>query len=145
MNIKVLTLEGLDSIYPTQGFHKLMLGLKMLPSYLPESYDDFLGRIEVMDESDQEKMIREALKFVRLDQDEIMDIIKWALDPNGVRYSKENTKNLSADQLIEIMTAVCKEVAKAHKITLISEDEKKNLKISQSTSEKLSLNTPASH
>lgn len=145
MTIKVLTLEGLDSIYPTQGFHKLMLGLKMLPAYLSESYDVFLSRLEGMDEADQEKMIREAIKFVRLDAEEIMDIIKWAVDANGVKYCKENVKNLSPQKLSDIMTAVCLEVAKAHKINLVSDAEKKNLKISRSTSEEHSSNTQISH
>ncbi len=143
--IKVLTLEGIESVYPVQGFHKLMFGLKMLPSYLSESYSDFFSRIDLMDEEGQEKMIREALRFVRLDGEEIMDLLRWATDQNGVRYSKDNTKNLTPDQINDIITAVCMEVSRAHKVSFVSEDEKKNLKISPLTYEKRFSNTPISH
>lgn len=145
MSIKVVTLEGLDSYYPCQGYYKLMFGLNMLPAYLGMSTATFLETIDKMDEADQEKMIREAIRLVRLEPEEVMDIIKWACDANGVRYSKENTKNLTPQFIIDILTAVCLEVAKAHKIDLISDREKKKLKISPLTSDTPLQNIQPSH
>lgn len=143
--IKVLTIEGLDCIHACQAFHKLMLGLKMLPAYGGYTYEEFFSMIDAMPEADQEKMVREAVAFVKLDADELMDVLKWAQDPNGVRYSKENTKSLKPKDIHEIITAVCMVIARDHRINFVSEDEKKNLKISPSTSEKSSQSTLTSH
>lgn len=143
--IKVLTIEGLDCIHACQAFHKLMFGLKMLPAYGGYTYEEFFSMIDAMSEADQEKMIREAIAFVKLENDELMDVVKWACDANGVRYSKENVKSLKPQDIHEILTAVCMVIAKEHRINFVSEDEKKNLKISQSTSEKSSQSTQTSH
>ncbi len=143
--IKVKTIQGMDSIYAVQAFHKLMLGLKMLPSYFNETYEAFFARIDEMSESDQEKMIREALAFVKLDQDEILDLMNWALDPNGVPYSKESRTSLKPGDIHEVLTAVCKVIAKDHKINFVTEAEKKNLKISPLISEEYSTSTQISH
>jgi hypothetical protein len=143
--IKVKTLEGIDSFYATQGFHKLMFGLKCLPTYLGESYEEFFDRIDQMDEADQEKMIRQAAVFVKLEPDEQSDVMKWALDANGVPYTKENSRSLKPSEIHEIIVAVCKVIARDHKINFISNSEKKNLKISQSTSDKSLPSIQASH
>jgi hypothetical protein len=143
--MKVLELKGLNSLYAAQVFHKLMLGLKMLPAYLSESYKDFYDRIDSMEEKDQETMIREAVMFIKLYDDELLDVLRFATDANGVAYGKENSKNLTPAEIHECVVAVCLRIAQEHKINLVSEDEKKNLKISRSTSEKPSTSTPIQH
>jgi hypothetical protein len=130
--MKVLELKGLNSLYAAQAFHKLMLGLKMLPAYLGESYKDFYDKLDAMSPEDQETMIREAIVFVKLDEDEQLDLLRFSCDVNGVPFGKENSKNLSPEQIHEHMVSVCLEIAQAHKINLVSKTEKKNLKISQS-------------
>lgn len=123
--IKVLELRGYKSLKALNAYHTLMLGLKMLPSYMGESYEEFYQRVEEMPAADQEKMIREAVLFVELQQEEVESIVAFCTDVNGVPYSKENIKNLGPGQLVEMIVAVCVEMSKI-KVNFVSESEKKN-------------------
>ncbi len=123
--MNVLKIEGLDSYWALQSFNKLFLGLKMLPAYLTESYEEFFSKIDDLPEDDKLKMIREAVMFVPLDADEIMALAKFCTDKNGIRYTRENMKSLSPDVINEIIVSVCTEIAKI-KVTYVTETEKKN-------------------
>lgn len=124
--MKLLPLQGINSFYAAQAVHKLILGLKMLPAYVGESYEAFLHRLDQLPAGDQETMIREAATFVKLETDEMLDLCQFAADPNGVPYGEPSLKNAKPELIHEIIVAVSMEVLKAHKIRLISEDEKKN-------------------
>lgn len=126
--MKVTGLQGYRGYRAFTAFHKLMLGLKMLPSYMGESYEDFFSRVSEMDEAGQETLIREAAIFVDLESDEFESLMKCATDPNGIPFTSANIPNLKPDQVHEIIVAVCKEIAKI-KIDLVSDKEKKNLKV----------------
>jgi hypothetical protein len=75
-------------------------------------------------------MIREAVLFVELDEDEVKSLICFCTDKNGVPYTEENLKSLSPADLVEIIVAVSVQISKI-KIDFVSEKEKKNLKISR--------------
>lgn len=123
--MKTLPLIGYKSLRALNTFHTLMLGLKMLPSYGAERYEAFFAKIDQMPPDDQEKLIREAVLFVELQKEEVEALACFCTDANGVPYSSENLKSLSAGQIFEIVVAVCQEVAKI-KVNFVSEDEKKN-------------------
>jgi hypothetical protein len=123
--MKVLELKGYKSLRALNAFNALMLGLKMLPAYMGEDYETFLKRVHEMSPEDQKKMIREAAMFVELQKEEVEAIICFCSDKNGVPYTSENLKSIGPDQLIEIITSVCFEIAQI-KIDFISEAEKKN-------------------
>jgi hypothetical protein len=123
--IKVLELKGYKSLRALNAFHALMLGLKMLPSYMGETYEDFFARINKMPHDDQLKLIREAAIFVELQKEELEALISFSADPNGVPYQAENLKNLGPGQLVDIIVAVCGEIAKIN-IDFVSDTEKKN-------------------
>lgn len=128
--MKILDLKGYKSLRALNAFHTLMLGLKMLPAYMGEQYEDFYARIEEMPPADQEKMIREAVMFVELQKEEVEALAGFCADPNGVPYSAENLKSVGPDKIVEIVVAVCMKIAEI-KIHLVTPAEKKNLKISQ--------------
>jgi hypothetical protein len=130
--MRVLELKGYKSLKALNAFHTLMLGLKMLPAYCGESYEDFFAKIETLPEASQEKLIREAALFVELQKDEVESLICFCTDANGVPYTAENLKSLGPDELHECIVQVCLAISKI-KINFVSESEKKNLKISQST------------
>ena len=123
--IQVLELKGYKSLRAMNAFHALMLGLKMLPSYMGESYEEFFLRIQSMPPEDQMKMIREAALFVELQKEEVEALICFSADKNGVPYVSENLKGLKPDQILEIIIAVCFEISKI-KIDFVSDSEKKN-------------------
>lgn len=123
--MKVLELKGYKSLRALNVFHSLMLGLKMLPAYMGETYEDFYDRISKMDAASQEKLIREAALFVEIQKDELEALISFCADANGVPYSAENMKNLGPKDIHEMIVAVCLQIAKI-KIDLVSDSEKKN-------------------
>lgn len=114
----------MNSLRVLNAFNALMLGLKMLPVYLSESYEDFLGRIHDMPPEDQEKMIREAVHFVQLQRDELEAIMGFAVDANGAPYCAASLKTIDAKDLVDGVVAVCMMIAKM-KIDLVSDHEKK--------------------
>lgn len=123
--MKVLELKGFKSLKALNVFHSLMLGLKMLPSYASEGYEEFFERVQKMPPHDQEKLIREAVLFVNLERDEVEALTAFVADANGVPYGPENLKSMGPDQIFEMIVAVSLEVAKI-KIDFVTETEKKN-------------------
>lgn len=127
---QVLELRGYKSLRALNAFNALMLGLKMVPAYMGESFEDFLNRISGMAEADQEKMVREAAMLVELQKEEVEAIVCFCTDKNGVPYEAANLKNLSPKELIEVIVAVCMEIAKM-KIDFVTPNEKKKSETSQ--------------
>ncbi len=123
--IKVLELKGLKSLRALNAFNVLLLGLKMLPAYMGESYEDFLARVQAMPEKDQRMLLKEAALFVELEKDEVEALMGFVVDGNGVPFGPENIKNLGPDKLVEAIVEVCFQISKI-KIDLVTENEKKN-------------------
>lgn len=123
--MKVAKLKGLDSYYACQAYNKLVLGLKMLPAYYHEDYTTFVDRISKMPFEDQEKVLREAAIFVKLDPEEFMSMAKFTCDANGVPFDSSNVNNLTPDMIHEIIVAVSLEILKIP-VRLIPEAQKKN-------------------
>jgi hypothetical protein len=123
---KVRELRGIPAFHAFQAFQKVMLGLKMLPAYAAEGFEEFYARVEKMPFSDQETLIREAVALgMKLDPEEIMDLLQFVEDPNGICYGPAQIKSLDPPGLHEALVAVCCELAKL-KINLVSQAEKKN-------------------
>lgn len=139
---KVLPLKGYKSLRALNAFHALLLGLKMLPMYIAEDYETFYSAFKDKTEDEKEKFLRQAVVFVQLEQDEVEALITFVTDQNGVPYSAVNLKNLSLDELHEVIISVCMEIGRI-KIDLVSEDEKKNSGNSQLMSVGSSLSIPS--
>lgn len=122
---RVLEIKGLKSLRALNVFHTLVLGVKMLPSYLSEGYEEFCTRIQSLPEADQRKILTEAAIFVKLDPDEVEAILGFVTDQNGVSYQPANFGNLKPDEIVECIVEVALQIAKI-KIDLVSADEKKN-------------------
>lgn len=123
--MQVLELTGYKSLRAFNGFHSLMLGMKMLPMYAHETYEDFFARVEEMSETDQERLIRQAILFVELSKDEVEAIVSFCVDPNGAPYQSANLKHAKPDQIHSMIVAVCLEILKI-KVSMVSSAEKKN-------------------
>lgn len=125
MTVNVLPIEGPDSYWALQAYMKLLFGLKMLPMYMGEQFEEFLERVEAMELEDRKKILREAVLMVTLDREELMALVRFAADENGVPFTKENTKRLAGDQFLEIVQAVVEAIASI-KINFLTKSEKKN-------------------
>lgn len=123
--MQVLELKGFKSLRALNAFNALLLGLKMLPAYMHEDYETFYTRVKSLGEDEQKKLLKEAAMFVELSKEEVEALVCFVADKNGVPYQAANIKNLSPDQLIDVIVAVCFEISKI-KIDLVTESEKKN-------------------
>jgi hypothetical protein len=138
--MEVSPLIGTRSLTAMRAFHTLMLGMKMLPMNSNKGYEDFFDEFQDLEESEQEKFIRQAALFVELGKDEVEALASFCKDKNGISYQPANIKNLSPDQLIDIIVAVCMKIGQI-RITSVTDAEKKKLRISQSISDSTSPNT----
>lgn len=134
---KVLPIQGYKSLRVLNGFNALLLGLKMLPAYASLPYEEFYMAFEELEDAGKESLIREAVMFVKLEEEEVEAMISFCSDPNGVPYSKANVRNLKPDELHACIVSVCLELSR-FKIDIVSESEKKNYRTSQSTFERRS-------
>lgn len=132
--MNILPLKGYKSLRALNGFHALLLGLKMLPAYILEDYETFYSSFSEKSDAQKEKLLKEAVMFVQLGQDEVEALISFATDKNGIPYTAVNMKNLSVGQMFDIIVAVCMEIGRI-KVDLVSEAEKKNSEGSPSMSE----------
>lgn len=128
--ITVLELKGYKSLRALNAYNTLLLGLKMLPAYMAETYEVFLNRLSEMPEGDQLKMFREAAMFVELSKEEVEAIVGFCADKHGVPYEAANLKNLDPKIMIDMIVAVCGAIAKM-KIDFVTPNEKKKFETSQ--------------
>ena len=119
MSRKVLPLKGYKALRALNAFHALLLGLKMLPAYIGETYDNFYASFATKTDGEKEKLLREAAVFVQLAQDEIEALISFTTDKNGIPFSSVNVGNLAVDEIHECIVAVCMEIGRI-KISLVS-------------------------
>lgn len=126
--MKLLELRGPNSADAMTAFVQMMYGSFMFSGARMhcESPLEFLEMIDNMPESDQEKVLKEAILFVGIESKEIPLLSRFATDDNGVPYTNENMKSLKPNEIHAIILAVCKELVKALDITFISDSEKKN-------------------
>ena len=123
--MKILPLKGYRALKALNAFNALLLGLKMLPIHLEKSYVEFFEGFKSKTDAEKETMIRQAVAFVPLNDDEIEALVSFTVDSNGIAYSKVNVNNLGVQELHEIIVAVCMAIGRI-KIDLVTEEEKKN-------------------
>jgi uncharacterized metal-binding protein len=116
------------------AFHALLLGVKMLPAYAAISYEEFFESFKDMGEAQKETLLREAVAFVELSEEEVEAILSFCCDANGVPYSAVNIKNLNPGAIHECIVAVCMEMGKI-RVEIVSAEEKKSFRNGQSISE----------
>ncbi len=138
---QVLELKGFKSLRALNGFHALMLGMKMLPMHAVKSYEKFFAEFQELPDDEKKTMIREAALFVELTKEEVEALASFCTDKNGIPYSAVNINNLNPGEIIEVIVAVCFEIGQI-KIDLVTQDEKKKSLTTLSTLENISPDIP---
>lgn len=122
---QVSPLVGLKSYAAMNALHALLLGFKMIPMYQHLSYEEFFPMIEEKNDAGRETVFREAALLVPLSADQIEAFTAFCKDKNGVPYGSANLKNAGPGEIHEMIVSVCMELSRI-KVTLVTEDEKKN-------------------
>ena len=123
--MRVRELRGYKSLRALNAYSALILGMKMLPAYMGESYEEFLAKVEAMPEADQRRLFTEGASFVELTKEELEAMGAFVEDKNGVPYSAENIKNLKPTELVSMIVEVAMAMVQ-FKVDFVSNTEKKN-------------------
>lgn len=133
MSLKLLPLQGWKSLVALNGFHSMLLGVKMLPLYQEVGYEEFFMLFKDMSPEQQEKILRQGVAFVQMKQDEVEAILSFVVDANGIPFS-DNLRLLKPGAIVEGLIAVAMEFGRIE-VGILSEDEKKKFPTSASTSD----------
>lgn len=128
MIFKVAEIRGLKGLRALNGVHTLLIGVKMQPSYIGMSYEDFHELISQMPNVEKEKILRLGANLVQLEPSEVEAMLHFVSDPNGIPYSAANIDNLKPDEIVEAIVAVGMKISE-FRVTLVTESEKKNLEM----------------
>lgn len=125
MSVKVKELRGLESVWALNAYHTLVRGLAIEQACMGQEMDVTFAKFEALDAAGKERELRRAFSLVNLPEEDMQNLLLFALDANGIPYGKRTLKNIGPADLIEAMVAVCLEIAK---ITprVCPEDVKKN-------------------
>lgn len=101
-------LRGLKSPAGFQVLYTLLIGYYTVPTFEKElDFDKFIKNFEQMPREQKREVLAKAVCIVPLKEEEYLNVLCFAKDPNGIEYSKENVENLSYDEIMEIVIEVC--------------------------------------
>lgn len=105
-------LKGIRSVRVMQITSMLMLGLLMLPINMNKKFDDFYTEILEYDESAQRKVLEDAIRFVELKDEELLAVMGFCKDANGLQIDKTNISNYNPAEIMDMVVEVCLQVFK---------------------------------
>lgn len=105
-------LKGIKSVRVMQITSMLMLGLLMLPINMNKKFDDFYSEILEYDEAAQRKVLEDAIRFVELKDEELLAVMGFCKDANGVQIDKSNIGNYNPAEIMDMVVEVCLQVFK---------------------------------
>ena len=124
--IQTKTVEGPTSHRVYNAYCALVLGLHYMPVNTQNlHYEEFLQSVESMSPEDQAKCFRQAARLTNLEKEDLLAMLSFCVDKNGISYSPANINNLNPKMIVEMIVAVCMQIA-GMKVDLVSESEKKN-------------------
>lgn len=109
--IKVKELRGLESVWALNAFHTLVRGLAIEQACFGQEMDETFAKFEALDAAGKERELRRAFTLVNLPEEDMKNLLLFALDANGIPYGTRKLKDIGPVELIDAMTAVCLEIA----------------------------------
>ena len=106
-------LRGLKSPAGFNVLYKLLIGSYTATPLLREqikTLNEHIEAFEALDKEQKSQHIREALKYCELEQNEILVLLSFCKDANGVEFSKSNINNLTHLEILNL----CAEVLEAY-------------------------------
>lgn len=124
-NVKLLPLRGLKSVHALCSFNALLFGLHCTPEHAGKSEEEFYNWWDALSHSDKEKYIVYAIGLCKLSEEEMLDLLAFCADANGIPLGRENITSAKPDYIVECIKTVCMAIADI-KLKSIGENLKKN-------------------
>lgn len=78
-----------------------------------QDWEKFLSWLDTQTEEQMTRLFKVGVVYgVKLDQDEILDLLAYCKDKNGITITRENLNSIPVDELIASMVSVCMELNK---------------------------------
>lgn len=121
----VSELKGIKSVKVLNVLCTLLYGYYLLPTNSSKKYEEFVESFEMAEINEKKEILYKAMLCVDMPQDDVLALMSFCKDANGVQYSDVNSKNLNPKEIIDICIDVLLEVSKI-KLFSLTEEQKKN-------------------
>lgn len=124
--MSVKELRGLKSVYAVNALYNLVFGLAAEQAHLGQDFETTFAKFEALDPKGQREQLAHAFKVVNLPVEDMLNLLSFALDANGVPYDEARAQKMKPDELMNAMLEVACKVAQTIKPRSISDNAKKN-------------------
>lgn len=101
-------LRGIKTPAAFQVLFTLLLGYFQVPVLNQMiNFDQFIETFNKADRTEKEKILRKAVTIVPLTEEELYNVLYFAKDANGVRFTRENIDNLKYEEILNLVVDVC--------------------------------------
>lgn len=125
MSVKVKELRGYRSVLAYNAFYALLMGLAVEQAHLGQRIETTFAKFEALPEEQKEEQLKHALKLVNLSKDDMLNLLAFAVDANGIPYAQKDVEEMEPQKIFEGLLVVCMAFAKI-KPFFLNENVKKN-------------------
>ena len=101
-------LRGIKTPAAFQVLFTLLLGYFQVPTLNQMiNFEQFVETFDKAERAEKEKILRKAVAVVPLTEIELYNVLYFAKDVNGVRFTRENIDNLKYDEILNCVVDVC--------------------------------------
>lgn len=101
-------LRGIKTPAAFQVLFTLLIGYFQVPVLNQMiDFEKFVDIFNKAERAEKEKILRKAVSIVPLTEDELLNVLYFARDVNGVRFTRENIDNLKYDDILNLVVDVC--------------------------------------
>lgn len=123
--VNLLPLKGLKSVHALCAFNALLFGLHCTPAHAAKSEEEFYGWFDALPAPDKEKNILYSIGLCKLSEEEMLDLLAFCADTNGIPLGRENLTGCGPAYITECIKTVCMAIADI-KLKSVGENLKKN-------------------
>ena len=121
-----MELKGINSYYALTTFHCVVLRITQLPSFDGYSEEQILESFNQLTQEQITALLRKSIDLIPLSEKEILSLIVFQKDRNGVPLGLHSLKNFNPYEIRELCLNTLIEISKI-KINFVTDDEIKRL------------------
>lgn len=101
-------LRGIKTPAAFQVLFTLLIGYFQVPVLNQMiDFEKFVDTFDKAERAEKEEILRKAVTIVPLTEEELLNVLYFARDVNGVRFTRENIDNLKYDEILKLVVDVC--------------------------------------
>lgn len=121
-----MELKGIKSYYALTTFNCVVLRITQLPNFEQWSEEQILESFEQLTQEQVTALLRKSIDLIPLNDKEILSLIVFCEDKNGVPLGLHSLKNFNPYEIRELCLSVLIEISKI-RINFVTDDEIRRL------------------